>query len=131
MKFRFHTKAIIYNASWDILVQQRADTWKRDLIGGKVEIPEQIEQWIIREITEETGIGEIKDLQILHIESNYSDNETYFVLCIFKAYSDEQQVVVSDEHLSQKRITKEELFTIDMTEYLQSSILKIKDQILA
>jgi NADH pyrophosphatase NudC (nudix superfamily) len=47
-------------------------------------VPEKIEDAIIREISEESGITDVKNIQIFHIESHYTpEKDEYFVLCIF------------------------------------------------
>lgn len=127
MEFRFHTKVLLFNQDEKILVQKRQDTWKRDLIGWKTEIPEKIEDAIIREIQEETWIMEIKDLHILDLQSNYShEKDRYFVLVIYKASINTQNPILSDEHQEYNWITKEELFMIGITDYLEHALKKIK-----
>lgn len=128
MHFHFHTKILLHNFEWNILVQQRSDTGKRDLLGGKTEIPEKIEDAIIREIYEESEISDVKDIQILHIESHYmQDKDEYFVLCIFSWMTDAADVNISNEHLAYRRVSKEGLFDIWLSDYLQKSLWKIRE----
>ena len=126
MDFRFHTKAIIYNKEWKILVQQRSDTWKWDLPWWRTEIPERIEDAIVREIKEETWIEDIENLEFIHLESDFLvEKDQYFVLVIFKWMTELIESNISNEHKDYSRVTKEELFKIWMSDYLQKSLLKI------
>jgi 8-oxo-dGTP pyrophosphatase MutT (NUDIX family) len=126
MEFHFHTKAIIFNQEWKILVQKRSDTGKRDLIWWKTEIPERIEDAIIREIKEETWIEDIENLKVVHVESSFSEEKNrYFVLIIFTGQTKSSISTISEEHNDDVRITKDELFTIWLTDYLQKSLEKI------
>jgi len=126
MEFHFHTKAIIFNQEWRILVQKRSDTGKWDLIWWKTEIPEKIEDAIIREIKEETWIKDIENMKVIHIESCLlQEKNKYFVLIIFTGQTKSSTSTISDEHNDYIRITKEELFTIWLTDYLQKSLEKI------
>jgi len=126
MEFHFHTKAIIFNQEWKILVQKRSDTGKWDLIWWKTEIPEKIEDAIIREIKEETWIEDIENLKVIHIESNLlQKTNRYFVLIIFTGQTKSSISRISDEHDEYIRTTKDELFSIWLTDYLQKSLEKI------
>jgi 8-oxo-dGTP pyrophosphatase MutT (NUDIX family) len=126
MEFHFHTKAIIFNQEWKILVQKRSDTGKWDLIWWKTEIPEKIEDAIIREIKEETWIEDIENMKVIHIESCLlQEKNKYFVLIIFTGETKSSISIISDEHNDYIRITKNELFTIWITDYLQKSLEKI------
>ncbi|MCX6825153.1 MAG: NUDIX domain-containing protein [candidate division SR1 bacterium] len=126
MKFHIHTKAIIFNPEGNILVQKRSDTGKWDLIGGKTELPEKIEDAIIREIKEESGIEDIKNLKVIHVESSFSqERNEYFVLVIFTGKTKSSISTISDEHNDYMRTTKDKLLSIGLTEYLQKSLEKI------
>jgi len=128
MDFRFHTKAIIYNQQWKILVQKRSDTWKWDLPGWKTEIPEKIEDAIVREIKEETWIVDIDNLKIIHLESDFlKKKDQYFVLIIFKWQTKSLLSNISHEHQDYDWVTKDEIFKIWMSDYLQESLWKIID----
>lgn len=128
MEFHFHTKAIIFNQEWKILVQKRSDTDKWDLIWWKTEIPERIEDAIIREIKEETWIEDIENLKVIHIESDLlQEKNKYFVLTIFTGQTKSSISTISDEHNDYIRITKDELFTIWLTGYLEKSLEGIKN----
>lgn len=126
MEFHFHTKAIIFNQEWKILVQKRSDTGRWDLIWWKTEIPEKIEDAIIREIKEETWIEDMENLKVIYIESDLlQEKNKYFVLIIFTGQTKSSISIISDEHNEYIRTTKDELFTIWLTDYLQKSLEKI------
>ena len=127
MEFWFHTKAILTNTEGKILVQKRADTGKWDLIWGKTELPEKIEEAMVREIKEETGIETVQDLRVIHVESDFLFSKTrYFVLIIYTGKVDVAWPIISDEHLEYQRVSKEELFSIWMTEYLEKALKSIE-----
>ncbi len=127
MEFRFHTKAILTNPEGKILIQKRTDTGKRDLIWGKTELPEKIEEAMVREIKEETGIETVQDLGVIHIESDFSFAKTrYFVLIIYTGKINITWPIISDEHLEYQRVSKDELFTIWVTEYLEKALRNIE-----
>jgi 8-oxo-dGTP pyrophosphatase MutT (NUDIX family) len=126
MEFHFHTKAIIFNQEWKILVQKRSDTGKWDLIWWKTEIPEKIEDAIIREIKEETWIEDVKNLKVIHVESSFlQKTNRYFVLIIFTGETKSSISTISKEHNDYIRTTKDELFSIWLTDYLQKGLEKI------
>jgi len=126
MDLRFHTKAIIYNQEWKILVQQRSDTWKWDLPWWRTEIPERIEDAIVREIKEETWIEYIENLEVIHLESDFSvEKDQYFVLVIFKWKTENLESNISHEHQDYAWVTKDELFKIWMSDYLQEALSKV------
>lgn len=126
MEVHLHTKAIIFNQEWKILIQKRSDTNKWDLIWWKVEIPEKIEDGILREIKEETSIEDIEDLKVIHIESSFlQEKNKYFVLIIFTGKTKSSISKISDEHNNYIRIKKDELLSIWLTDYLQKSLEKI------
>jgi 8-oxo-dGTP pyrophosphatase MutT (NUDIX family) len=128
MDLRFHTKAIIYNQQWKILVQKRSDTWKWDLPWWRTEIPERIEDAIVREIKEETWIDDVVDLKLIHLESHFSSQKNqYFVLVIFKWQTEFSDSNISDEHQDYDWVTKDEIFKIWMSDYLQESLWKVRD----
>ena len=127
MDFRFHTKAILTNTEGKILVQKRADTGKWDLIWGKTELPEKIEDAIIREIKEETGIETVQDLRVIHVKSDLLFSKTrYFLLIIYTGKVAVAWPVISDEHSEYQRVNKEELFNIWLTEYLEKALKNIE-----
>jgi 8-oxo-dGTP pyrophosphatase MutT (NUDIX family) len=131
MQFRFHTKALLYNAEGKILILQRSDTWKRDLPWWKTELPERIENAIIREIQEETGMQTIQNLHVLHLRSGYRytpETDEYFVLIIYQGQVNDNPTI-SDEHLNYQRITPKELFSIWLSDYLQKDLENIRNLI--
>ena len=126
MEVHLHTKAIIFNQEWKILVQKRSDTGKWDLIWWKTEIPEKIEDAIIREIKEETWIEDVKNLKVIHVESSFlQKTNRYFVLIIFTGETKSSISTISKEHNDYIRTTKDELFSIWLTDYLQKGLEKI------
>ena len=48
---------IIYNDKNQILIEKRSDSNRWGLIGGGLEIDESLEQCLIREVYEETGLN--------------------------------------------------------------------------
>lgn len=127
MDIWLHTKILMYSMTNQILIQQRTDTGKRDLPGWRVELPESVEAWVLREIYEETGISDISNPQIMYLKSDYSqETQRYFVLLIYACRTN-CDVRLSDEHQSFQWINKEDLFGVDMTDYLKTALNTIKD----
>ncbi len=102
MKANVVVKGIIFNKKLGrILIVQRsnddrvgAGTWEN--VGGKIEYGEQPEEALRREITEETGIGEVGIEGIAYVTISNGKNPNLFIVYYCEACTDE--VVLSGEH---------------------------------
>ena len=94
--------ALIKDSNGRILLQKRSDYGDWGLRGGAMEPGESIEETMIREVKEETGIS-IKEYTFLSVYSGkrmlykYPDgNEVVFVMFLFEVKIDEQGILLAD-----------------------------------
>ena len=94
--------ALIKDSSGRILLQKRSDYGDWGLPGGAMEPGESIEETMIREVKEETGIS-IKEYNFLSVYTGnrmmykYPDgNEVVFVMFLFEVKIDEQGILLAD-----------------------------------
>lgn len=85
------TGAIILNENNEILLQHRTDDNNWCIPGGGMDIGETVEETVLREVFEETGLR-IREMSLFNIYSGQSQyhkypdgNEYYFVNIVFKA----------------------------------------------
>ncbi len=96
------TGAIILNEKNEILLQRRGDDNNWCIPGGGMEIGETVEEAIIREVYEETGL-KISNIELFNVYSGknqyhkYPDgNEYYFVNVVFKINKIDGEVKIDD-----------------------------------
>ncbi len=70
MVWRPSAYALILNEKGELLVQDNIHTQKFDLPGGGVEIWEEVQAALIREVWEETGL-EAKIIELVHVKDNF------------------------------------------------------------
>ena len=70
------TNGAIFNESGDVLLQRRADNGYWGLPGGKVDIGESVEQGVVREVFEETGLR----VTVVRLVGIYSDPVQYSIM---------------------------------------------------
>ena len=94
--------ALIKDSNGRILLQKRSDYGDWGLPGGAMEPGESIEETMIREVKEETGIS-INEYNFLTVYSGnrmlykYPDgNEVVFVMFLFEVKIDEQGLLLAD-----------------------------------
>jgi 8-oxo-dGTP pyrophosphatase MutT (NUDIX family) len=123
-KLNFHQKAIILNSENKFLALRRSygqKTW--DLPGGGVEIPEEHETGLRREIREEAALeiaDEIKPLQVVSGYNKEEDAYYLFIGYVTKAVS--MEVTLSPEHTDYCWVTKEEFLQLEVTPYLRDFV---------
>ena len=82
--------AVIFNDRKELLLQKRADTGKWCIISGHVEFGETVQQAMLREVTEETGVhGEVVRLIGVYSAPRYStyhypDRVVQYVVTFFE-----------------------------------------------
>jgi 8-oxo-dGTP diphosphatase len=123
-KINFHQKAILVNSENKFLALKKSygqKTW--DLPGGAVEIPEEHETGLRREIREETGIEIDSAIVPLQVVSGYNkEDDEYFLFIGYRAAARKESVTLSDEHTDYRWVTKEEFLQLDATPYLKEFI---------
>lgn len=70
MVWRPSVYALVLNDKGELLVQDNVHTHKFDLPGGGVEVWERVEEALIREVWEETGL-EAKIIELVHVQDNF------------------------------------------------------------
>lgn len=123
-KINVHQKAVVVNSENKFLALKKSygqKTW--DLPGGAVEIPEEHEIALRREIREEAGI-EIDSVVVpLQVVSGYNkEDDEYFLFIGYRAAVRKESVVLSDEHTDYRWVTKEEFLQLDATPYLKEFV---------
>ena len=101
---RVAASGIVYNGKGEILLEKRADNGWWGLPGGHVDVGESVEQAVIREIWEETGVraqisrlvGIYSDPQY-NVIGAYSDGLIHFVVVIFECEYLSGDLRVSEE----------------------------------
>jgi len=125
-KVNFHQKALVFNGERKFLAIKRSygnETW--DIVGGAVEIPENHEKALRREIKEEAGL-EVTDLEPLKVESAYNEDEEAYVLFIgYRCNAVTEDIKLSKEHTSYKWVSKEEFLNLDSTPYLKDFVKSV------
>lgn len=131
MQIYLNQKAIIYNQEGKILTLRAS--YKKflwDLPGGGVEIPEEHEAGLRREIKEETGL-EVKDIKPLEVHSAYNTAEDYYVVVIcYSCTALQGEVVLSEEHTEYKWVTREEFLTLKAIPYQVDLVRNTSNKIL-
>lgn len=108
-------KGVILFEGKMLLVQRAADdyvgagTW--ECAGGKIEFGEELEDALIREIVEETGLT-VTVGPILYAAAFMSDPARQVVILTYSCKSKQNTVRLSREHVDYKWCTKEQVKTL-------------------
>ena len=70
------TNAIIFNGRREVLMEKRSDVGRWGLPGGGVEIGESIQEGVVREVFEETGLR----VEVKRLVGLYSDPRLYSIM---------------------------------------------------
>lgn len=126
MQVTIHAKIIITNTDGKLLLLKRSYGNKtRDLPGGAITLPETVEEWLLRELQEETWITHVHSLKVVECISSYNNDEDNYVVFIWYTWTTPEHAVhVSEEHEEYMRATKEEVYTLWVTPYLKDFIDK-------
>lgn len=123
------TKAVIINKSGKILTIRRSATdphrpltW--DLPGGEVEVGEELEDSLRREIKEETGM-EVDEPKLHGVIGRFNQRQEYWVTIAYVIKSKTDEVVLSSEHDEYRWVTKEEFLGSNATDRQKEFISKV------
>ncbi|MBI2056295.1 MAG: NUDIX domain-containing protein [Candidatus Sungbacteria bacterium] len=124
-KINFHQKAIVSNREGKFLVLKASYKGLRwDLPGGAVEIPEEHETALRREVKEEAGI-DIDNIIPLVVETAYNKDEDNYVLFIgYRCKAVNGDVKLNNEHTEFRWVTKDEFMELETTPYLKDFVSK-------
>ena len=112
--------AVVTLSDGTIILHKRKDNNQWSLLGGAMEYGETIEQTIIREVKEESGLDCLVT-RIIGVYSNpnhiiaYSDGEVRqeFSIC-FHCIATTSEIVVSDESKEVRAFSKDEIATLNL-----------------
>jgi ADP-ribose pyrophosphatase YjhB (NUDIX family) len=104
-EIRPSTNGFILNARGEVLLQRRSDNGFWGLPGGRVDIGESVEQGVIREVFEETGlrvrmkrlVGIYSDPNLYSIMSYPNGWVTHYVTLVFECQRQSGRLRISDE----------------------------------
>lgn len=123
--------ALIKDSNGRILLQKRSDYGDWGLPGGAMEPGESIEETMIREVREETGIS-ITEYDFLSVYTGkrmmykYPDgNEVVFVMFLFEVKIDEQGMLLNDGKTLDYQDKYNESLTLEFFEVVHIDIEQI------
>ncbi len=92
-------KAVIRNIKGKYLIVKENDRWQA--VGGRLEKGEKLEEGLLREVEEETGIDNIKIGKVIHVDEWFSKPEgelKHIVALFFLCNVASNKVILSSEH---------------------------------
>lgn len=88
---------------------------KPDLPGGVVEPHEQIEEGLLRELFEETGLRiRVESLQLGHCSTYYADGVSHHFMVYLTDVSGDESIKLSWEHEAYQWLTVEEIQSLEI-----------------
>lgn len=122
--------AVILNPEDKVLIC-KSNKWKQKYVvpGGHIEAGEKMEEALIREVKEETGL-DVYNLKLIGItESIYSKsfkNQKHFIFIDYICRSDSKQVVLNEEAQSYKWIELSEIDNYELEEFTANLLQELK-----
>lgn len=112
LPFSLSMKAVVRNIEGDLLIIRRSDYSKHnagkwDFPGGKVDIGENFDVALIREIKEETGLDAALTRALGYAESRAPERVVIYLF--MEAKTESGNIVISDEHTDYKWISPSSL----------------------
>ncbi len=127
-------KGLILNKGKILIIKRAYDDevspgdW--ECVGGKIEFGEDLETALIREINEEVGLS-ITVEKLLYATTFKTNPTRQVVIITYLCRSDEDTVILSDEHVEYKWATKDQLkeFLIPeiLSDFEKNNIFSIKE----
>lgn len=102
---------VVYDSKVLILQRNFQDSYEPgtwELAGGKMEFGETLESAVLREIVEECSLN-VKLKELIYADTFFLDKERQVVLIAYKLETDDDLVVLSDEHTDYKWVDEIEL----------------------
>lgn len=128
--FGISTHSIIIKDN-QFLITKRRQTAKFgpncwDTPGGKLDIGEQPEQGLSREILEETGLTVTVDKPVIVHSKMVLEKDKQLIYLIFLCHYVGGQVKLSDEHTEYRWVNREEALKLPLVDYLQRALEQIE-----
>lgn len=111
-KFHVGVKALIVNNRKALIFKEFKDGQELyNLPGGRIDEGENIEQALKRELKEEMGLNNFKLGSLIHVfeRTDYKKNGASLLLICYEVFADIKKVVLSDEHIGFRWISKNDL----------------------
>lgn len=124
--------AVILNPDNKVLIV-RSTKWNSKYIipGGHIELGEKMEDTLIREVKEETGL-ELSDIKLLSLkESIYSKSfgeEKHFIFIDYLCKTDSSEVHLNDEADCYQWISLEELDDYNLENFVKNLLKEFRDK---
>jgi 8-oxo-dGTP pyrophosphatase MutT (NUDIX family) len=113
--------AAVFDEPGRILLQKRADDKTWGLPGGIMELGERIDQTVIREVKEETGLT-VKPVELVHVFSDENFNVTYpngdqtkSVVALFRCEIESGKLIIDPEETSELKFLRNNEFPKEIT----------------
>lgn len=122
--------AVILNSENKVLICE-SNKWNQKFVipGGHIEAGEKMEETLVREVKEETGL-DVYDIKILGItESIYSksfQNQKHFIFVDFICRSDSDQVILNEEADSYQWIELSEIEDYELEEFTANLLKELR-----
>ncbi|PXV63677.1 nucleoside triphosphatase [Halanaerobium congolense] len=122
--------AVILNPEDKVLIC-KSNKWNQQYVipGGHIEAGESMEEALVREVKEETGL-DVFGLELLGInESIFSDsfqNQKHFIFVDFICHSNSEQVVLNEEAQSYEWIDLDEVEDYNLEKFTAKLLKELK-----
>lgn len=130
-KFFVAVKAIIFNANENnkfLIIKRsdkvRTDNFMWDFPGGRLEFSEKPLEALEREIREETGLTDVVIGDPINLWTFMKDEQTQIIGVTYLCKNSSQEVILSDEHLEYRWISKEEVPNYNICEGMVNDMKK-------
>ncbi len=118
--------ALIFNPAGELLLV-RSHKWhgKLTIPGGHIELGERMEDALVREAKEETGLDVTDPEFLLYQQFIYDDafwKERHFIFFDFACHSERTEVVLNHEAEEYRWISPEQALTLDIDRYTARAV---------
>ncbi len=120
--------AVIFNPKNEILLCKSAK-WNNQYVipGGHIEKGEKMEDALIREVKEETGL-DVYDLQLVgvqeSVDSDHFEEKRHFIFLDYTCKTDQYKVVLNDEADEFAWVPLEKLFDYDLGGFVRPFLME-------
>jgi len=123
---RISQKGLFRDGEKILMGQDQNDVW--ELLGGTVEMYEDLELAFAREMKEELGVKNAKRGQIVDIYEHKFSNDIrkfQYIIIIYECDADLSNMRISTEHKELRWVTRDEVKELNMKDALKETLLKI------